>query len=202
MDIKITDSWLREYLKTDLTAKKIGEQLALSGPSVEKVTKVGNDYIYDIEITTNRVDCMSILGIAREASVILPKAELKKQKTEKIKQESTKDLLHIKIDPKLVNRVMAVVIEVGDSLVTPKIMKERLTNSGMRSLNPIVDITNYVMQETGHPTHVFDFDKLADKSLVFRPSDKREEIITFDDKTFKMILLLMMEKEILLIYQG
>ena len=186
MDIKITDNWLREYLKTDLTPKKIGEQLALSGPSVEKVTKMGNDYIYDIEITTNRVDCMSILGIAREASVILPRAELRKQKTEKIKQESTKDLLHIKIDPKLVNRVMAVVMEVGGKLKTPKLISARLQSSGMRSLNPIVDITNYVMQETGHPTHVFDFDKLADKSLVFRPSDKREEIITFDDKTFKL----------------
>src|SRR5260221_6999994 len=130
MDIKITDSWLREYLKTDLSPKKIGEQLALCGPSVEKITKKNSDYIYDIEVTTNRVDCMSILGIAREGYSILPGAKLLIPKIEKIKHESSKDLLHIKVDPKLVNRVMAVVMEVGEKLETPKVMNERLINSG------------------------------------------------------------------------
>ncbi len=186
MDIKIVDSWLREYLKTDLKPKKIGEQLALCGPSVEKVSKVNGDYVYDIEVTTNRVDCMSIIGIAREAAAILPLAELKKRKIEGIRNTNTKDLLHIKIDPKLVNRVMAVVMEVADDIKTPKKMSARLENSGMRSLGPVVDITNYVMQETGHPTHVFDYDKIQGKSLVFRPSDKNEEITTFDGKTYKL----------------
>src|SRR5689334_3810429 len=108
MDIKISDNWLREFLKTKESAKKIGEQLALSGPSVEKVTKVGKDTIYDIEVTTNRVDCMSILGIARESYSILPEAKLLIPKVEKIKSKNTEDLLHIKIDPKLVRRVIAV----------------------------------------------------------------------------------------------
>src|SRR5260221_317806 len=184
MDIKISDNWLREYLKTKATPKEIGEKLALCGPSVEKVKKTGKDYVYDIEVTTNRVDCMSILGIAREASVILENSKLVERKIQKIKTNDSRDLLHIKTDPKLVNRVMAVVMEVEKDIKTPKQMKERLLDSGMRSLNPIVDITNYVMQEIGHPTHVFDYDLLKDKQLVFRPSDKGENITSFDGKTY------------------
>src|SRR5260221_1465416 len=114
MDIKISDNWLREYLKTKATPKEIGEKLALCGTSVEKVKKIGKDYVYDIEVTTNRVDCMSILGIAREASVILENSKLVERKIQKIKtNDSRRELLHIKTDPKLVNRVMAVVMEVG-----------------------------------------------------------------------------------------
>src|SRR5579859_2500287 len=184
MDIKISDNWLREYLKTEATAKQIADGLSLSGPSVDKLSRRGKDIIYDIEVTTNRVDCMSILGIAREASVIIPNSKLN---LERIKTTSTnslnqrgKEVLHIKIDPKLVNRVMAVVMEIHENIGTPKVMKERLENAGMRSLNPTIDITNYVMLEIGHPTHVFDYDLLKDKQLVFRPSDKGEEITSFD----------------------
>jgi phenylalanyl-tRNA synthetase beta chain len=198
MDIKISDNWLREYLKTDLKPKQIGEQLALCGPSVEKVTKLKNDYVYDIEVTTNRVDCMSVMGIAREASAILPGAKLKKRlfdfaqsdKETLWNDKAGKDLLHIKIDPKLVNRVMAVVMDLPAGRQglerSPRWMVDRLENSGMRALNPIVDITNYVMQEIGHPTHVFDYDLLKEKQLIFRPSDKNEEITSFDGKTYKL----------------
>lgn len=185
MDIKISDNWLREFLKTKETVKKVGEQLALSGPSVEKITRVGKDSIYDIEITTNRVDCMSIIGIAREGYAILADAKFEFPKVSKVQNKSGKDLLHIKIDPKLVKRVIAVVMEVENG-VTPKWMKERLENAGMRSLNRVVDVTNYVMMETGHPTHVFDYDKIEGKQIIFRPADKNEEITTFDGKTYKL----------------
>ncbi len=186
MDIKISNNWLREYLKTKATTKEIAQELSLSGPSVEKVSKKGKDTIYDIEVTTNRVDCMSILGIAREASAILKNAKFSEPKVTKIKSQIGKDLLHIKIDPKLVNRVMAVIMEVSENIETPKLIRERMENAGTRSLNPIVDITNYVMLEIGHPTHVFDYDLLKDKQLVFRPSDKGEEITSFDGKTYKL----------------
>ncbi len=186
MDIKISDNWLREYLKTKAKPKEIGEKLSLSGPSVEKISKSRKDYIYDIEVTTNRVDCMSVMGIAREASAILPNAKFAEHKVQNTKNTNKNDLLHIKIDSKLVNRVMAVVMDVGDDLQTPKQMKERLASAGMRSLNPIVDITNYVMLEIGHPTHVFDYDLLKDKQLIFRPSDKNEELTTFDGKNYKL----------------
>ncbi len=194
MDIKISDKWLREYLTTSATPARIAECLALCGPSVEKVSRVGKDYVYDIEVTTNRVDCMGILGIAREANAILPqfriKASLKKITVNRVKNVSQKNLLDVKIDTKLVNRVMAVVMEVGEGLTTPKWMKERLELSGMRSLNPLVDITNYVMLEIGHPTHVFDYYLLKGDSetvnLIFRESRENEEITAFDGKEYKL----------------
>ncbi len=185
MDIKISHNWLKEFLNTKSSVKEIGENLSLSGSSVEKISKAGNDFIYDIEVTTNRVDCMSVMGIAREAAAVLPSAKFIDKKSTRIKSTINKDLLHIKIDSKLVNRVMAVVMEVSVK-ETPKLIKERLESAGMRHLNSIVDVTNYVMQETGHPTHVFDYDKIAGKQLVFRPSDKGEKIVAFDGKEYEL----------------
>ena len=72
MDIKITDSWLRDYLTTKATPQKIGECLSLCGPSVERIEKSASDSVYDIEVTTNRTDSASVYGIAREAAAIIP----------------------------------------------------------------------------------------------------------------------------------
>src|SRR3989344_7648911 len=72
MNIKILDSWLREYLKTKAPTEKIAEVLSLTSVSVEQLEKHENDYLYDIEVTTNRVELMSIIGIAREAAAVLP----------------------------------------------------------------------------------------------------------------------------------
>src|SRR3989338_4964939 len=72
MNILIPDSWLREFLETSATPKQIKEYLSLCGPSVERLHEENGEIIYDIEITTNRPDAMSIVGVAREAAVILP----------------------------------------------------------------------------------------------------------------------------------
>src|ERR1035437_429670 len=77
MDIKILDSWLREYLSTTATPTEIAKYLSLCGPSVERLEKIGNDFVYNIEITTNRIDEVGVYGIAREASAILPRFGIK-----------------------------------------------------------------------------------------------------------------------------
>src|SRR3990172_752112 len=71
MNIKVPVSWLREYLKTDVNAKTIANYLTLSGPSVERIEKQADDYIFDVEVTTNRPDAFSVFGLAREANTIL-----------------------------------------------------------------------------------------------------------------------------------
>ena len=73
MQILIPDSWLREFIETDATPKQIQTALSLCGPSVDRLHKKGSDYVYDIEVTTNRVDMMSVIGIARECAAILPR---------------------------------------------------------------------------------------------------------------------------------
>ncbi|MDP2638289.1 MAG: phenylalanine--tRNA ligase subunit beta [Candidatus Levybacteria bacterium] len=187
MNIKILDSWLREYLKTKASGKTIADLLSLTSVSVERLEKYGkNDLVYDIEITTNRPDLMSVVGIAREASTVLQQfdhpAEFIPHKVSKPPEPKEKLPITIKNNPKLVGRITAVIMSV-DLKQSPQYIKDRLEASGIRSINNLIDVTNYVMRETGHPTHVFDYDRLTTKRLEIRESEKGESLITLDDKT-------------------
>ncbi len=190
MNIKILDSWLREHLKTKATPQKIAEFLSLTSVSVEKIVKINNDYLYDIEVTSNRPELMSIIGIAKEASAILPQfgisAEyipLNLNKNFETVKESP--LLKIDIDPKIVNRVCAVIIDVKIKH-SPKFIQERLESTDIRSLNNLIDVTNYIMREIGHPTHVFDYDRITTHKLIIRESKKNEKIKTLDNKEYQL----------------
>jgi len=188
MNIKILDSWLREYVKTKATKEKIGELLSLSSVSVERIEKYGNDFTYDIEVTTNRPDLMSVVGLAREAATVLKQNGIEAQFLPPALpkfQAPKENLIEIKNDPKLVNRLCAVVmdVEINDS---PKEIKDRLEASGTRSLNNLVDITNYVSKTIGHPTHVFDFDRLNSRVLTIREAVKGEVIETLDEKSYSL----------------
>ncbi len=191
MNIKITHNWLLEYLDTKATPEEIRKYLSLCGPSVESITKCGDDYIYGIEITSNRIDTASVIGIAREAHAILSrfgiKATLKpfEPKTAALKP---RNLLPVSIrDPdNLCRRLLAVVmdnIHIGPS---KQYIKDRLNAAGIRSLNNVVDITNYVMIEIGHPTHVFDYDRIKTHTLLLRRAKQGEKITTLDDKIYSL----------------
>ena len=77
MNILIADSWLREYLKTSATPQQIKDCLSLCGPSIERISEVDGDVVYNVEITSNRVDMASVYGVAREAAAILPRFGIK-----------------------------------------------------------------------------------------------------------------------------
>jgi len=185
MNIQILDSWLRTYLETNATPRELANTMSLSGPSFERVDKMGNDSVYDIEVTTNRVDSMSVYGIAREALAILPqygfKAAISPLKLA-VEPSSKKSLpLTLKNDPKLCARLMGVVVENIKNWESPSWLKKRLEASGMRSLNSVVDITNYVMLEVGHPSHAFDYDLIKDHTIQVRESKKGERIVSLED---------------------
>lgn len=190
MNIKILDSWLREYVKTPATPATLAEKLSLTSVGIEHITKFKNDFVYDIEVTTNRPEMMSVAGIAREAATVLPQSGIQatynkpnyKLPTVKISKDPE---LTIENDPKLVKRICAVVMEVTikDS---PQFVKDRLESSDIRSLNNVIDVTNYVMREIGHPTHVFDYDRLTDHKLIIRQSRKGEKVTTLDGKTYTL----------------
>ncbi len=189
MNIKILDSWLREYVDTKATISEMTKALSLTSVAVERIEKHGSDYIYDIEVTTNRPDLMSVIGIAREAAVVLPQfgvqAAFKPLKTQPLPSIGKKADITIKNDPKLVNRILAVLLEVTMG-TSPKKIQNRIETSDIRSLNNIIDVTNYVMRETGHPAHVFDYDRLTTKNLIIRQSKKGEQITTLDKKTYTL----------------
>lgn len=197
MDIKILDSWLREFLDTKASHTDIAKYLSLCGPSAERIEKFGADYIYDIEVTTNRIDTASVYGIAREATAILPRfgvaAKLKRlhfKKVDPFKGStfiSKVKYLEVKIDPKLCKRFTAVLIKDVKIAPSPEVIQKRLESAGVRSINNVVDISNYIMLELGQPVHTFDYDKIRGSKMVLRESKKGEIIKTLDDKEFKLI---------------
>ncbi|MCL4339309.1 phenylalanine--tRNA ligase subunit beta [Patescibacteria group bacterium] len=189
MNILVPDSWLREYLETTATPEEIKEYLSLCGPSVERINKDGKDWVYEIEITTNRIDMAGVYGIAREAAAILPrfgiKARLKDLDVQdKLPYTANPLPMDIKDPAKICNRIMGIVLKVDQMKTSPEFMQKRIEKSGVRSLNNLVDITNYVMLEVGHPCHVFDYDRVKTHTFILRKAKKDEPIITLDEKKF------------------
>jgi len=188
MNILIPDSWLREHLKTKATVKQIAKYLSLCSQSIEKVTKKDNDWIYEIEITTNRPDCLAIYGIARELSAILPRFSIKAklqplELIEKIKPERS-----IKLDVKIAKtslcpRFTALIFDNIIVKPSPKIVRDRLEKCGIRALNNVVDISNYLMLELNQPMHTFDYDKIKKAKMILRESRSGEKITTLDGIT-------------------
>jgi len=187
MDVKILDSWLRDYLQTEAKPDEIAHALSLTSASIENIEPFHDDFIYHVEVTTNRPDMASIAGLAREAAAVLPRFEIPARfisphpNPSPARGEGKNQIINIQNNPKLVRRICAVILEVeiGQS---PDFIKKRLEASGTRSLNNLIDITNYVMHEMGHPAHVFDYDRLLTKKLVIRESKKGEKVITLDKK--------------------
>jgi phenylalanyl-tRNA synthetase beta chain len=187
MNIQILDSWLRDHLNTKAKPKDIADLLSLSSVSVERLEKKGEDFLYDIEVTTNRPDLMSIVGLAREAAAVLKQnnisAEFIPIKIPSPEKIEASEKIGVHDNPKLVNRICAVVMEVTVK-ESPKYIQDRLEATGIRSLNNLIDITNYVMRTIGHPSHVFDFDKIPSRIINIRESKKDERITTLDGKDY------------------
>lgn len=165
MNILVPHTWLLEHLETKAEPTDIQRLLSLSGPSVERIYDREGEAVYDIEVTTNRVDCMSIRGIAREAAVILNEngfaSKLKPLQAIKLpKVKKTKQLPKIKNRPELCQRVMCVLLTDVERAETPEWMAKRLRQIEINVYDAVIDITNYITHDLGHPCHAFDYDKL------------------------------------------
>lgn len=167
MNILIPNSWLSEYLTTDADHLTIQKLLSLSGPSVERIYDIENEPVFDIEVTTNRVDSMSVRGIAREAAVILSQAGLQSSlvasKIPNIATFSTNNSLPL---PKIIdensicNRITCVVLDSVNHSESPEWMKKRFSQISIGTHHAAIDITNYITHALGHPCHAFDYDKI------------------------------------------
>lgn len=190
MNIRITHNWLLEYLDTNTTPKQIQKYLSLCGPSIERVEKKGDDYIYDVEVTSNRIDTASVYGIAREAAAILTQYGIRAKLKPLLITAPTKinSFLPFSLidDKKLTKRVVSVVMDNLYVAKSPEYIKDRLEAVGIRSLNNMIDITNYIMIELGHPTHVMDYDRIKTGKLVIRNARKGESIVTLDGKRYAL----------------
>ncbi len=185
MNILLPDSWLRDYIKTDATPKDIAKALSLHAFSVEKMeTTKDGDVIYEIETTPNRGDALSVVGIARELRAILPRSGFSvawQPKTFPVFSPGIQDSLEVVIANKaLVPRFSAVVLENIKIVPSSELIQSRLQKVGIRPINAVVDMTNYLMIELGQPMHVFDYDKIEGAKMIVRESKEGEVLTTLD----------------------
>ena len=183
MNILIPYSWLKDYISTKLSPLKIAEGLSLHSFSVEKTIKEKEDFVFEIEVTPNRGDALSVIGIARELKAIFPEKVCKFKEDKFIKNQKTsdKDKLEVQIkDKSLVPRFVAIVLDNVKIKRSPLFIEERLKKVGIRPINNIVDITNYLMIDRGQPMHAFDYEKIREKRMIIRESKKGEKIVTLD----------------------
>lgn len=190
MNILVPDSWLKEHLQTKATPEKIAECLSLCSQSVEKINRAGSDSVYDIEITTNRPDCLSIYGIARELAAILPRfgTRAKLQPIPEFEKNIPRPKKNFRLNVKIASfslcpRFTALVFDQVKYQPSPKLIQDRLEKSGIRALNNIVDISNYLMLELGQPMHTFDYDKIKKEKMILRQAVDGEKITTLDGQT-------------------
>jgi phenylalanyl-tRNA synthetase beta chain len=142
-----------------------------------------NDIVFDIGITPNRGDLFSHIGMAREIGAIYDHKVKKPEIKIKESGEDTHDLIKIKIEnTDMCKRFTGRVIKNVEIKESPDWLKKKLTAIGLRPRNNIVDITNYVMMETGQPLHAFDYDKIIDKLIIVKTAKDGEKFITLDSK--------------------
>ena len=146
-----------------------------------------DDSVIEYEITSNRVDCFSVLGIAREAAATFDKKFVPPVVTETGNDENVNDIVKVTVkDADLCSRYTARVVKNVKFAPSPKWMQERLRSHGIRPINNLVDITNYVMEEYAQPMHAYDLDTIAGNEIVVRRAAKDEKFVTLDGQERQM----------------
>jgi len=186
--MKVSYRWLKKFLPAlDAPPETVAHTLTFLGLEVEKVEPLDDDFIFDVEVTTNRPDCLSILGVARELSakldipLVLP--EVKMSLSEKVNSDFTSVEVE---EPELCPRYIARLILGVEVKESPEWMKKSLLGIGVRPVNNVVDATNYVGMELGEPLHAFDLDKLIERRIVVRCAKEGEEIRAIDGRIYPL----------------
>lgn len=185
--MKVSVEWLREFVDIDIGINELACKLTDQGVSVEGVESVGKDYILDLEITPNRPDLLSVFGIAREIKAMLQK-DIKKNPfkiTEEVQSNGSDIIVEIE-DYSDCPRYTGCSVENIEVRTSPDWLKQRLEVMGVRSLNNIVDVTNYVLLEMGQPLHAFDAECIKGGRINVRRAKDDESIITLDGLTRKL----------------
>jgi phenylalanyl-tRNA synthetase beta chain len=180
--MKVSYNWLKEFVAITASPEEIASRLALSGTNIASLENGPHGSVIDAEITSNRPDCLGMFGIAREVAAIY-RLPLKFNAPKPAESTSAKaaDAVSVKIDaPDLCGRFTARVIRGVKVQPSPQWLKDRLEATGTASISNVVDISNYVMLELGHPLHTFDYDLVRDHSIIVRRAKAGEKIKTLD----------------------
>ncbi len=180
-------NWLKQYVTLDMPHEELERRLMLSGLNHEGTREVGGDLAIDLEVTSNRPDCLGHLGVAREVGALfdreitLPPAEPPEGKT------AVEPLIGVRIDcPDLCYRYTARVIRGVKIGPSPGWMARRLETVGLAPVNNVVDISNYVLMECGQPLHTFDYGRLGGRQILVRRPLGGETIEAIDHKEYRL----------------
>ncbi|HEV2970029.1 MAG TPA: phenylalanine--tRNA ligase subunit beta [Pirellulales bacterium] len=183
----VSFNWLKDYAAIDVPAEELTRRLMLAGLNHEETSRIGEDLAIDLEVTSNRPDCLGHIGIAREAAVLLSRQlklpEAKPREGKAIAAELTRVTLDCTtLCPRYTARVIRGV-KVGPS---PTWLVARLATLGIAAINNVVDITNYVLMETGQPLHAFDLAKLEGREIIVRAARPCEPFEAINHKSYEL----------------
>ena len=179
--MKLPVRWLREYIETPLTDAELADALTMAGLEVEETTASDFGPVFHTKVTPNRGDWMSVLGHAREAAAALDVPLLYVPPRLPDEQGDVLRWAGVRVeDANLCPRYCAKIIRNVQSKPAPQWMQDKLIAAGMRSVNAVVDITNFVMLEMGQPLHAFDYDTLPEGQIIVRRAHKDEVLTTLD----------------------
>ncbi len=196
--MKASIKWLKEFVDFSLTPAETADALTMAGLEVEDIvpnSQDEGDYILEISVTPNRPDCLSIMGIAREISAIL-KLPFNDYPVKIENEEGVRPLIEI-ADSNLCSRYSSRIINGIEVRPSPEWISKRLESHGFRPTNNIVDITNYVLLEMGHPMHAFDLNKLDGGRIVVKTAGSENKFRTLDntDRTLTRDMLLIWDSK-------
>ncbi|MEO7971700.1 MAG: phenylalanine--tRNA ligase subunit beta [bacterium] len=178
----ISYNWLRELTGTKLTPLELRERLTMVGLAIDSVAESEGDSLLDVEVPSNRPDCLSHVGIAREVAVIdKSKVQCPKSKVAKTEGKAAVFASVEIADADLCPRYAARIVRGVKIAPSPEWLAKRLNEIGQRPINNVADITNYVLHELGQPLHAFDLAKLNGREIIVRRAGAGEKLQTLDD---------------------
>jgi phenylalanyl-tRNA synthetase beta chain len=179
--MKVIYNWVKEFVGVTAPAAELRSRLSLAGVAIDSIEETAAGPVLDAEITANRPDCLGHYGMAREIAAIyrLPVKPVEPKLKESA--EKVADATRVEIEvPELCGRYTARVMRGVKVQPSPDWLRQRLEAIGEKSINNVVDVTNYVMFELGQPLHAFDLDKLNERRIVVRRARSGEKIRTLD----------------------
>jgi phenylalanyl-tRNA synthetase beta chain len=180
--MKISLNWLKEFVDVPVEPRQLRQDLTMLGLNVESCVQAGEDWVLDVEVTTNRPDCLSHYGVAREAATFYRQPLKRLEFPAKESAEPASSEIAIEIaDPDLCWRYCGRVVRNVEVKPSPEWLQKRLDAVGQRPINNVADVTNYVLMELGHPLHAFDLSRLRQRKIIVRRAKAGEHLKTLDD---------------------
>ena len=180
-------NWLKEYVDLDMSVEELTEKLTLSGLNLEETEAFPEDLAIDLEVTSNRPDCLGHIGIAREIAALYDKEITIPAANVDESSAKTADATSVEIECEdLCPQYIARVVRGAKVAESPAWLKSRLETLGIRPINNVVDITNYVLMECGQPLHAFDMDKLHEGRIVVRRAKAGEKLTAIDQRDYEL----------------